>query len=334
MLDGHRHVAAVAARRGLELAERLGLDVARAHLLNTVGACELDDGDPGGADRQRRALELAEQTGDPEAVGRAYVNLSSSLASLRNLEESLAVSERGRDVMRGLGSPAFEWFIATNEGWVLAELGHFEEAEPLCREILSSQRGVVGVAGFVNAGNALAWLLVCRGRYGEARALLDEVVPEARRIGGPLIFSQVLAVEAELEEARGNAAAARQAAAEAVEVVNADFSPVFAAPVVPAAVRLTSTEAAVAFVDQLRPFASVPAFAAPVAEADGWLGGDAAASAKAADLHQSFGAVCDEARCRLAAGQVDRARALIEGYGLDAGPLGRRYRDRVAEVTT
>jgi tetratricopeptide (TPR) repeat protein len=236
--------------------------------------------------------------------------------------------------MRGLGSPAFEWFIATNEAWILAELGRFDEAEALCREVIGNQRDVVGVPGFVNAGNALAWLLLRRGRYGEARAVLDEVVPEARRVGGPLLFSRVLVVEAELEEARGNQAAARQAAAEAVDVVGTDFSPVYVAPVVPTAVRLLPPPAASALVERLRPYASTPAFEAPVAEADGWLGDDAKASARAADLHQSFGAVYDEARCRLTAGQLDRARELIEGFGLEAGPLGRRWRELLAEVKT
>jgi len=334
MLDGHRAAAVDAAKKGLELAERLGLDVARSPLLNTLGACEVDEGNLAGVDRQRQALALAETTGDPEAIGRAYVNVASTLAELRNLTESLDVSQRGREVMGRLGSPAFEWFIASNEGWILAELGRFDEAEPLCRQIIADHRAVVGVTGYVNAGNALAWLLTARGRYGEARALLDEVVPEARRLGGPLIFSQVLAVEAELEEARGNVAAARQAATEAVDVVGIDFSPVFATPVVPVALRLTPRDTARALVDQLRPHVDVPAFAAAVAEADGVLDGDTAASARAADLHQSFGAVCDEARCRLDAGQVDRAGDLIETYGLEAGPLGRRWRQTKAGATT
>jgi hypothetical protein len=64
-----------------------------------------------------------------------------------------------------------------------------------------------------------------------------------------------------------------------------------------------------------------------VAEADGWLRRDAAASARAADLHASFGAVCDEARCRLAAGQLDRAWELIERHGLEAGPLGNMHQE-------
>ena len=328
MLEGHREDGAAMARRGLEMAERLGLDVARSHLLNTLGSCEVDGGDVHGLELTREALRLAERTGDVEAVGRAYVNLSSCLAGLRHLEESLAVSERGREATQRLGSPAFEWFVATNQAWVLAELGRFDESDALCRDILSSQRVVVGVSGFVNAGNALAWILLHRGCHGEARALLDEVVPEARRVGGPLLFSRVLAVEAELEEARGNQAAACQAAAEAVDVAAADFSPIFAAPLVPAAIRLLDAAHARAFVDRLRPYDSAPAFVAPVAEADGVLEGDQAASARAADLHQAFGAVCDEARCRLAAGQLDRARQMIEGFGLEAGPLGVLLRQR------
>jgi adenylate cyclase len=328
MLEGHRDEGAAMATRGLELAGRLGLDVARSHLLNTLGSCEVDGGDPAGLERTREALRLAETTGDVEAIGRAYVNLSSCLAGMRELAESLAVSERGREATQRLGSPAFEWFVATNQAWVLAELGRFDESDALCREILATQRVVVGVSGFVNAGNALAWMLLHRGRLDEARGLLDEVVPEARRIGGPLLFSRVLVVEAELEEARGNNAAACQAAAEAVDIVAADFSPIYAVPVVPPVVRLLDSGAAGAFVDRLRAYSSVPAFAAPVAEADGVLNGDRAASARAADLQGSFGAVCDEARCRLAAGQLDRASALIERFGLGAGPLGTLLRQQ------
>ena len=316
MLGGHNDVGAALARRGLELAKRLGLDVARSHLLNTLGSCEVDDGRPEGADKVRQALELAERTGDVEALGRAYVNLPSCLAGLRELEESLAICRRGREAMARAGSPAFEWFIATNEAWVLAELGRLDDAEAVCREVLAGQRAVVGVPGFVNAGNALAWLLTCRGRFEEARSLLDQVVPEARRIGGPELLSRVLVVEAELEEGRGNRAAACQAA---------DAAPV--------SVRLLPAERSSALVDRLRPYVAHPAFEARVAEADGWLRGDAAASARAADLHASFGAVCDEARCRLAAGQLERARELIEGHGLEAGPLGTMHRELTGAKT-
>jgi ATP/maltotriose-dependent transcriptional regulator MalT len=203
----------------------------------------------------------------------------------------------------------------------------------VCRDVLASQRDVVGVPGFVNAGNALAWLLTCRGRYAEARALLDEVIPDARRIGGPELLSRVLVVEAELEEGRGNMAAAQQAAAAAVDVVTEDFSAVYAGQVVPVAVRLLAADRASALVDLLRPYAAHPAFEARVAEADGVLRGDVASSARAADLHASFGAVCDEARCRLEAGQLDRARQLIEGHGLEAGPLGKMQNERTGART-
>jgi adenylate cyclase len=327
MLGGHNDDGASLARRGLELAKRLGLDVARSHLLNTLGACEVDDGHPEGAEKVRQALVLAERTGDVEALGRAYVNLPSCLAGLRELEESLAICRKGREAMARAGSPAFEWFIATNEAWVLAELGRLDEAEAVCRDVLAGQRAVVGVPGFVNAGNALAWLLTCRGRYEEARSLLDQVIPEARRIGGPELLSRVLVVEAELEEGRGNLAAAQQAAAAALDVVLDDFSAVHAGHVIPVAVRLLPADRASALVERMRPYVGHPAFEARVAEADGWLRRDAAASARAADLHASFGAVCDEARCRLAAGQLDRAWELIERHGLEAGPLGNMHQE-------
>jgi hypothetical protein len=62
------------ATKGLSIADSLGLNVARSHLLTSLGLSEALSGDRGGLDRIHQALNLAEQSGETEAIGRAYLS--------------------------------------------------------------------------------------------------------------------------------------------------------------------------------------------------------------------------------------------------------------------
>jgi hypothetical protein len=48
---------------------------------------------------------------------------------------------------------------------------------------------------------------------------------------------------------------------------------------------------------------------------------------QAADLYAPFGAVIEELRCRLESGELDRARELVDRFGLEEGPYGARLRE-------
>ena len=84
---------------------------------------------------------------------------------------------------------------------------------------------------------------------GEARHLLDELVPAARRIAGNYWLAAALAYEAELEEARGNLAAARRALTEAVNKVVADGDVLNGLVALVPAVRLLPSSVAKGLVD-------------------------------------------------------------------------------------
>jgi hypothetical protein len=43
---------------------------------------------------------------------------------------------------------------------------------------------------------------------------------------------------------------------------------------------------------------------------------------EAADLYESIGLTYEAARCLIDAGELDRARELVERFGLGEGPLG------------
>jgi hypothetical protein len=306
------------------MAERLGLDSAVAHLLNTIGSCQVNVGDSAGLELLQDALERSLESGDVEALGRAYTNLSEAQILFLLLPDGLETCQQGRDAMRRLGAPQWEWYVASNEVWVLAWLGKLDEGEVLAREILDTQSGVVGVPGCINTGTALAWMLMCQGKCDDARRLIDEMDGPARDLGDPEQLSVLLAVEAELEEACGHVEAARHAAAAAVKVAIDTTSVALAAYVAVPGVRLLGRGGVGALLDQLRSLDDQPSFRAKLTEADALLSGDAALFAKAADLYCSLGAVLDEARCRLEAGDLEQAGELIRKCGVERGPLGAR----------
>ena len=233
MLAGGVDEGTQLAQRGLALATELGLDGFRAHLLNTLGACQAFEGDVRGVEKMKDALALAQRVGEVEALGRAYNNLASTLPELGRALEAVEVASEGREAMRKLGVPSFEWFIAGNQAAALVALGRLDEADALTREILEEQRDLL-----VNAAGPRIVALVRLGRYEEARALLDEVLPGAERIGGAEFLAPLRREEAELEHVRGNLAAARQAIREATEIAFSTPAVIHWLHLLPAAARL------------------------------------------------------------------------------------------------
>ncbi len=326
MLQGQTDRSIELAERGLEIEEGLGLIGARSQLLNNLGVCQSMLGDPSGMDRVREAMQLAEVSGDAEALGRAHSNLPATLAMFLRHHEAAEISNRGREIVRRLGAPGFEWFLAANEAWSLAEIGRYEDAEALARESLEHARSWKGAPGIANAGGTLAHTLLRRGRYEEAREIMDEVVPIARGLGGNEFLAQGLRLEAELERARGNLNAARLAVQEALDVVLATPAVFHVFDLLIPTVQLLP-ERAETLLERVRPFVQDPAFQAILDEVEGVLRGDRERFAHAAEIYRAFELPYQEARCRLEAGDLDRARELIRRFGLDNGPLGARLRE-------
>jgi adenylate cyclase len=258
MLVGDVQVGAELARKGLEIAEPLGLDGIRANLLNTLGVCESSSGNPNSLKRLEEARELADRSGDPEAIGRAYVNLPDTLSRFGRFEEGVALARRGREVARKLGSPTFEWFIAANEATMLMYLGRYDEAEPLLREALESYRAELGIPGQVNAGMVYVDVLTRQGRYPQARALLEECMPLARRIGGAEFLAPALVIEASLDEVQGSIASARQTLTEAMDIVLATPSLIHLAPPLASGARLLHRDRVAPIIERIRPPLTTP----------------------------------------------------------------------------
>jgi adenylate cyclase len=315
MLNGHFLEGRELAERGLALAEELDLLALRSHLLNTLGVCLVGLGNAEGIGLIEKALALALESGEPEAIGRGYVNLSYSLAKSGRLRESVDVAESGRAATRELGAPVLEWFIAANEASALVLLGRYEETDELTREILEGEEAVLGAPGTVNAGMTRLALLTRRGEHGAARRVADDVLPLARGLGGSEFLGQFLTSEAELELARGNAAAARQALGEAIEIAAEEDSS-HLLPMLPSAARLLPSDELARLLDRVRPLPSSPLNDAYRAEAEAALAGEPDRSLEAAALYREVEMPFEEARCLAAGGDEVAAAAIYERLGI------------------
>ncbi len=319
---GQENAAMVA--KGLRMAEEMRLDVARSHLLTSLGSFEVISGDPAGVDRIRAAVRLAGKCGEAEAIGRAYLNLALGLAAFSLNREGISITRQGRDTARKLGAPSFEWSIAAIEVGMLEEIGRYEDAERLARTILGPRRTVTVVPSLVLASHGLVRALIRRGRYEEARTALDEALPPAHLVGGSLVLGPALTLEAELEEARGNRASAVRALAEAIagtthtSSVAHWFGPLWAAA------TLLPREDARTLLDHVREGARQPAFRARLLEAEGLVEEDRAMITEAADLYASLELPYEVARCLMVAGDLKGAAEIVRRLGVEAGPLGTR----------
>jgi hypothetical protein len=156
------------------------------------------------------------------------------------------------------------------------------------------------------------------------------VAPLARRVGGADFLGRFLILEAELEEALGNRAAARQVIEEAFDLVFSRPAVLHQLWVLPTGARLLPAEQVQGLLDLARSEVRHPAMEAPIRAAEAELSGDPSAFLHAADLYATVGIPYEEARYRLEAGDLDRARELIERFGLQDGPLGARLGELTA----
>jgi tetratricopeptide (TPR) repeat protein len=332
MLTGRADESITMATAGLAIAEALGLDGDRSQLLNNIGTCRGFVGDPAGLEAMWQAKELAERSKDAEALGRIYTNIPSMLSSFSRHREAVELCREGREVMRGLGATGFELFIGSNEAGSLMELGRYDDGEALAGQVIEQQRSLGHVPGVVNAGSTLVGVRTRRGRYEQARQVMDEILPLARGLGGAEFMSMVLMFEAELEAARGNTATARQAVAEAAETALSTPTVSHVRDLLPTASRLLDAETVQLLLDRVRQAAGDPAFDAPLAEAEAVVSGDPELFRKAAALYASLETLYQEARCRLEAGDLERAAEIINRSGLENGPLGARFRELSAHA--
>jgi predicted ATPase/class 3 adenylate cyclase len=213
MLAGEPHEAIRSGRDAMAMAEALGLEEIRAHVLNNVGLARVFSGDGGGIEELERSVELARSVNSPELT-RALNNLGVIYLDVRGeLERSyelraaaVATAERFGDTPTSSFARAFlilyDFLRGNWDEYVDAAEAQLAESERFGRRYQDPY--LVGFCSFV---------LLARGHEEAAYEQARRGLELAREAGDPQAVGPALSllawVDAELGrlvDARGNAA--------------------------------------------------------------------------------------------------------------------------------
>jgi DNA-binding NarL/FixJ family response regulator/tetratricopeptide (TPR) repeat protein len=129
MLAGEVTRACEVCEEALAVALAVGARQVEGHARNTLGTALAVTTDPErGLDELRTARAIAEELGDPDDIGRAYVNLTDSLAKQGRWDESVEVGRAGVVACQRLGiDRTYGVYVAWNMQEGLVARGRWDE---------------------------------------------------------------------------------------------------------------------------------------------------------------------------------------------------------------
>jgi class 3 adenylate cyclase/tetratricopeptide (TPR) repeat protein len=203
MVSGRYEETIAQADRAIELAEDIGEPVAAARAHGFRGYVRAVQGDPGGVDEQRQALEGFLELGLGRGTAIVYNNLGSSLlhvegpqAAMDVLQEGLGFAER-----RGLREMVMALQSAMNT--VLFELGEWDDVLLLCQEVIEEARRQGSGYDEVFAESDRAAVLAYR-TGAAALDLCEPLVEQARALDETPILVKALVAGATARRASGD----------------------------------------------------------------------------------------------------------------------------------
>ena len=194
------------ARRALELSERVGDTETLLHTLNSLGSMELLMGDPGGKAKLLRSLELAEEMGNDENVGRAYINLAGTMVRTRTYEDLKELLSAGIDFCLEHGLDLWRMWLISSQAQALLDQGDWSRAAELATTVLQ------GDGTQLPRVSALPVVALVRARRGDPDVwpLLDEARSMADREGELQFAVPVCVARAEVAWLEGRPDAIRE----------------------------------------------------------------------------------------------------------------------------
>ncbi len=192
--------AKAAAGRAVELAERFGDNETLLHTLNSLGTAEMMMDEASGREKALRSLEMAEEMGLDEAVGRAYLNLAGIQAETRNYDGLFDLISRGLEYCSQHGLELWRMWLLTSEARALLDRGDWSRAADAADMVLHGERGQLPRI------DALPVMGLIRARRGDPDIwpLLDEANAMAKRHGGSNFVARARAEAAWLEGRDGD----------------------------------------------------------------------------------------------------------------------------------
>jgi class 3 adenylate cyclase/tetratricopeptide (TPR) repeat protein len=172
MLADENERAVELGRPALALAEKLGRDDMRAHVLNNIGVARASQGDEAGLDDLEASREIARRVGGPEYL-RSCGNLASCLASRGQLQRADELQREALQVARDIGYEEPTRWLSTEVaiGGMLA--GDWKDARRIVDELIPEYE------------TSPFWIepqtRVCRARMLVAEGAVDAAVVDAER---------------------------------------------------------------------------------------------------------------------------------------------------------
>jgi class 3 adenylate cyclase/tetratricopeptide (TPR) repeat protein len=172
MLADQNEHAVIVGRQALVLAEKLGRDDMRAHVLNTIGVARTAQGDKAGLADLEGSREIARRAGGPEYV-RACGNLASVLTTFGQLRRAAELHEEALANANELGYEEPTRWLATEIAFDHMLAGDWERARQIVDDL---------IRGF---GTSPFWIepqtRICRGRMLVAEGAATDAVVDAER---------------------------------------------------------------------------------------------------------------------------------------------------------
>ncbi len=164
------------ARAAVQIAEQSNDEVAIVYTLNSLGSFELWLGHEAGREKLLRSLDMADELGMDEDVGRAFLNIASISVGSRLYEGLLPLIGRGAEYCSQRGLELWRLWLLTSEAKVHLDRGDLSRAAEVAEEVLRGERGelprivALPVLGLVRArrGDPHVWPLM-----DEAKAMSD-----------------------------------------------------------------------------------------------------------------------------------------------------------------
>ncbi len=214
-LNDERHDETVDwGKRALDLAEQLDDTAVVVHSLNNLGTIELLAGRAEGLRALERSLELAEEAGLEEHIGRAYIHVGWA-ANRTRAYELLPLLERGIGRCEELGLDSWRLYLLAHRARADLDLGRWDAAADGAGLVLRSARSVP-LLGILS----LCVLGLVQARRGEpaAGALLDDAAALLAGQHEPQYVAPVAAARAEAAWLAGRPADVDEATYEPLEL--------------------------------------------------------------------------------------------------------------------
>lgn len=340
MFAGHPEECIEWCEKAIELCKTLGLDREAVRPLHIRGMVRYTANDVGGLDDLRRSLQLGLDLGTGMDAAAAYVNLGEALSWAEGPKPGLARFEEGIQFCGRRGLDRIANVLRMHALRPLFDLGRWDELTAVADELAEQQgrgnRWIPTVALTEKAN-----VLVRRGAVTGARALVEAFLEPAREIQDVQTLAPALVCAALVEQAEGNADAARRRVEE-FGAATSDAGPIWRALWIADAARVCAATDALALAKKLtrelevvapRARYGLTSARAVLAEAEGKLEEALTEYGEAADRWHQFGNLVEEGYARFGLGRclirlerddeakesLAAARRMFES--LQAGPL-------------